>query len=139
MKSEPVTAIEHYETFLAQHYTWMSGSFADKVIHQHDLLTRSGVVPTTSVTAVDLACGPGAQSIALAQLGFSVIAIDANRQMLEELKLHAGNLQIRPVLHTSVSSQAAPRCLHALISRSAWVTSSRTCPAGNVSRPCSRS
>jgi SAM-dependent methyltransferase len=99
MKSEPVTAIEHYETFLAQHYTWMSGSFADKVIHQHDLLTRSGVVPTTSATAVDLACGPGAQSIALAQLGFSVIAIDANRKLLEELRLHAGNLPIRPVLH----------------------------------------
>ncbi len=99
MKSEPVTAIEHYESFLAQHYTWMSGSFADKVIDQHDLLTRSGVAPAASLTALDLACGPGAQSIALAQLGYSVVSIDANRQLLDELKLHAGDLPILPVLH----------------------------------------
>ncbi|HEY0759112.1 MAG TPA: class I SAM-dependent methyltransferase [Acidisarcina sp.] len=93
------TAIEHYESFLADHYTWMSGPYADKVTHQHGLLKRAGIVPAATRAAVDLGCGPGSQSIALAELGFSVTAIDANAQLLEELRQHAKGLPIRPVLH----------------------------------------
>jgi SAM-dependent methyltransferase len=99
MAPSPLSAIEHYHIFLADHYTWMSGPYADKVAHQRDLLMRSGIAPTTTREAVDLGCGPGAQSVALAQLGFSVTAIDANAQLLEELRSHAGNLPIRTVLH----------------------------------------
>ena len=95
----PLSAIEHYQTFLADHYTWMSGPYADKVAHQRDLLMRSRIVPGATREAVDLGCGPGSQSIALAELGFSVTAIDANAQLLEELRDHAGNLPIHTVLH----------------------------------------
>lgn len=99
MAPPPLSAIEHYQTFLADHYTWMSGPYADKVAHQHDLLMRSCIVPGATREAVDLGCGPGAQSVALAELGFSVTAIDANAQLLEELRNHAGKLPIRTVLH----------------------------------------
>ena len=99
MVMSPLSAIEHYRTFLADHYTWMSGLYAEKVAHQHELLVRSGVAPLTTGKALDLGCGPGSQSIALAQLGFSITAIDANAQLLEELGQHAGDLPIRTVQH----------------------------------------
>ena len=99
MAPPPLSAIEHYQTFLADHYTWMSGPYVDKVAHQRDLLMRSRIVLGTTREALDLGCGPGAQSVALAELGFSVTAIDANAQLLEELRNHASNLPIRTVLH----------------------------------------
>ncbi len=99
MAPPPLSAIEHYQTFLADHYTWMSGPYVDKVAHQRNLLMRSRIVLGTTREALDLGCGPGAQSVALAELGFSVTAIDANAQLLEELRNHAGNLPIRTVLH----------------------------------------
>jgi SAM-dependent methyltransferase len=93
------SAVEHYETFLAEHYTWMSGPYADKVSHQLGLLQRAGIVPTVTRQALDLGCGPGSQAIALATLGFAVTAIDANAQLLEELRHHAGSRLVRPVQH----------------------------------------
>lgn len=99
MAAPMLSAIEHYENFLADHYTWMSGPYTDKVAHQHGLLKRADIVPAATREAVDLGCGPGSQSIALAELGFSVTAIDANAQLLEELRQRAKSLPIRPVLH----------------------------------------
>jgi len=102
------SAIEHYESFLAEHYTWMSGPFAEKVAQQRALLASAGIVPAATGHALDLGCGPGSQSIALAELGFSVTAIDANAQLLEELRQHAGDLPIRPVLHDLCSMATCP-------------------------------
>lgn len=99
MVTSPLSAIEHYRTFLADHYTWMSGPYSDKVAHQYALLVRSGVAPLTTGKALDLGSGPGSQSIALAQLGFSVTAIDANAQLLGELDQRAAGLPIRTVQH----------------------------------------
>jgi len=99
MATSPLSAIEHYRTFLADHYTWMSGPYADKVADQHALLMRSSIAPLTTGEALDLGCGPGSQSIALAQLGFSITAIDANAQLLEELGQHATGLPIRTIQH----------------------------------------
>jgi SAM-dependent methyltransferase len=108
MITSPLSAIEHYRTFLADHYTWMSGPYGDKVAHQHNLLVRSGVAPLTTGKALDLGCGPGSQSIALAQLGFSIIAIDANAQLLEELAQHATGLSIRTVQHDLCALATCP-------------------------------
>lgn len=96
---EAISAVEHYQTFRADRCSRMSGPFADKVAQQHELLIRSGVVPAATRCALDLGCGLGSQSVALAGLGVSVVAIDANAQLLAELKEHAGDLPIRPVLH----------------------------------------
>src|ERR1700733_7809766 len=108
MARPPLSAIEHYENFLADHYTWMSGPYLEKVAHQHDLLMRSGIAPGATRAALDLGCGPGSQSIALAQLGFSITAIDANAQLLEELGQHATGLPIRTIQHDLCALATCP-------------------------------
>jgi SAM-dependent methyltransferase len=94
------TVTDHYERLLAQHYTWMFGtSFDETVAEQKSLLapTLRPLIPThASALAVDLGSGPGFQSIALAQLGFSpVIAIDTSAALLSELRTHAVRLPIQ--------------------------------------------
>jgi SAM-dependent methyltransferase len=94
------TVNEHYERLLAQHYTWMfAASFEERVSEQKAFLSRV-LEPLhhnpEAALAVDLGCGPGFQTIALAQLGFSpVIAIDTSSALLDELCSHAGDLPIR--------------------------------------------
>ena len=94
------TANEHYERLLARHYTWMlAAPFEERVNEQKAFLSR--VLEPLQYTAegalaVDLGCGPGFQTIALAQLGFSpVIAVDTSSVLLDELRSHIGGLPVR--------------------------------------------
>jgi SAM-dependent methyltransferase len=94
------TVNEHYECLLSQHYTWTFGtSFEERVKDQKSFLWRtleSLSDPIQSGVAVDLGCGPGFQTIALAELGFSpVVAIDTSAELLDELRSHAGSLPVR--------------------------------------------
>jgi SAM-dependent methyltransferase len=87
-------ASDHYERLLSRHYTWMFGtSFAEKVAEQKSVLAQAMEYLGTNRTgglAVDLGCGPGFQSVALSQLGFSpVIAIDTSAALLQELQERA--------------------------------------------------
>jgi SAM-dependent methyltransferase len=90
---------EHYKQLLARHYTWMSGAdFAAKVAEQRVLLQQvlraSGIAPPAGL-ALDLGSGPGFQSLALAELGFSpVVAVDTSAELLEELRTHIGTHRI---------------------------------------------
>jgi len=90
----------HYESLLAPNYTWMFGvSFDAKVAEQRNLLERllAADAPRAGL-AVDLGSGPGYQSIALADLGFSpVLALDLSKTLLEELDQHRGGRPIQPV------------------------------------------
>jgi SAM-dependent methyltransferase len=90
---------QHYEQLLAEHYVWMFGvSFEEKVAEQKALLAQVvGTLPGArrSGTAVDLGSGPGFQSIALAELGYSpVIAVDSSRALLGELQVRKGSYEI---------------------------------------------
>lgn len=98
-QSGPRTPAGHYEALLAEHYTWMFGvPFEAKVAEQRQLLERLGVrAARGGASAVDLGCGPGFQSLALAGLGFSVSAIDTSARLLDELRAHAGTHPIRAV------------------------------------------
>jgi SAM-dependent methyltransferase len=81
------TVQDHYRNLLAHRYSWMFGlSFDAKVAEQRAILEPLlGDAPRGP--AVDLGCGPGFQSLALAQLGFSpVIAIDTSAELLTELE-----------------------------------------------------
>ncbi|MFB7462414.1 methyltransferase domain-containing protein [Streptomyces sp. NPDC056224] len=96
------TVTDHYEDLLADQYTWMlGGDIASLAQEQAALLRGLGLSPGGPVgdTAIDLGCGPGAQSLALARLGFrSVSAVDTSKKLLEELIGHAGqDSPIRPV------------------------------------------
>lgn len=90
----------HYTDLLAQYYTWMFGvPVSEKVTEQrHVLQGILGNVPVAHGTrgvAVDLGCGPGFQSLALAELGFSpVVALDTSPQLLEELRRQIGGAPI---------------------------------------------
>ncbi len=94
------TVAEHYDSLLAAHYSWMNGvSFADKMSGQKAVL-ESAVADAPRGIAVDLGCGPGYQSVALAQLGFSpVIAVDSSADLLRELQGNAAGCgaSVRPL------------------------------------------
>jgi SAM-dependent methyltransferase len=79
---------DHYEQFLARHYTWMFGvPYADKVAEQRRLLEASGALPARRRLAIDLGAGSGFQSMALADLGFArVVAVDLSPTLLAELE-----------------------------------------------------
>src|SRR5258705_5598404 len=78
---------DHYDTVLSEHYSRMFGDFEAKVAEQHALLERLGVTAGhRAATAVDLGCGSGFQSVALARLGFQVLAIDFSQRLLAELR-----------------------------------------------------
>jgi len=90
---------EHYQNVLAAHYSWMFGlTFEEKVQEQQAILSeaikaRENKPPKQ--LAVDLGSGPGFQTVALAELGFSpVVAIDSSRELLDELRSHVRNLPI---------------------------------------------
>ena len=91
---------EHYERLLSKHYSWMLGaSFEEKVKEQNAFLSRTLGTLTNSpkpALAVDLGCGPGFQTIALAQLGFSpVIAVDTSSELLDELRSYVGDFPVQ--------------------------------------------
>jgi SAM-dependent methyltransferase len=92
-------AIRHYDKLLAEHYSWMVGvPFEEKTAEQKALLAELGLGAGRHGTAVDLGSGPGYQSAALADLGFSrVIAIDTSQALLDELAAHKGKRPIESV------------------------------------------
>lgn len=78
----------HYRDLLASHYTWMLGGDIERVAAQdRQLLERLGVSTSSGgEVAVDLGCGPGPQTLALADMGFgAVVGVDASRELLDEL------------------------------------------------------
>src|SRR5689334_878124 len=86
------TAADHYDGFLAEHYTWMlGGDLASLARAQRTQLSDWGVVPAVpdphaGSVAVDLGCGPGHTSLALAGLGFDLVhAVDLSQSLLDEL------------------------------------------------------
>ncbi|MET9734793.1 GNAT family N-acetyltransferase [Streptomyces sp. NPDC006458] len=86
------TAVDHYDRFLAEHYTWMlGGDLLALAAAQRAHLIEWGVVPgPAGSVAVDLGCGPGHTSLALAGLGFDpVLAVDLSRPLLDELAAYA--------------------------------------------------
>lgn len=120
-------ATDHYDRLLAANYTWMLGGDIAAVAEAQAVLLRELGVSSgaAGALAVDLGCGPGPQSLALAELGFSpVLAVDTSRALLDELSgltHRAGYASaVRPVLadlrgalteHARPSSVAAVVCM----------------------------
>lgn len=79
----------HYEDLLADCYSWMSGGLNQKIAQSRDFFQQAGIGPRLSGSALDLGCGSGFQTIALADLGFQVTAVDTSEKLLTELAAHA--------------------------------------------------
>src|SRR5258705_4041825 len=89
---------DHYDTVLSEHYSRMFGEFDAKVAEQHALLERLGVTASHGAArAVDLGCGTGFQSVALARLGFQVLAIDFSQRLLAALRDRARGLPVEAI------------------------------------------
>ena len=84
------TVEEHYERLLAHHYSWMQGGHEVQVpacMKQFEVLD---IAPRECARALDLGCGSGFQSLALAHLGFDVTSLDTSAALLDELCAQPG-------------------------------------------------
>lgn len=92
-----MTVKEHYDNHLGHFYSWMTGDFQTKSNEFKRFLAENSVKPVSTKIAIDLGAGHGLQSIPLAEAGFQVFAVDFNHNLLDELKVNAGDLAITPI------------------------------------------
>lgn len=85
----------HYERQLAPVYTWMIGDVEPALERSRRFLHEAGVGQGGGGKAVDLGCGFGLHTIPLADLGFSVLALDLSSELLAELGRRCGDRDIR--------------------------------------------
>lgn len=90
-------AKDHYDRQLADIYNWMSGSAEAAIKRNYELLQLLEVNSVAPGLAIDLGAGSGFQSIPLAELGFSVIAVDFCASLLSQWSTRAEQLSIRTV------------------------------------------
>jgi precorrin-6B methylase 2 len=88
------TVKQHYANVLADVYSWMLGGFDFALGKNAEFFQTHNISPKGSTLAIDLGAGCGFQSIPLANLGFSVTAVDLDQKLLNELKANASNLDI---------------------------------------------
>jgi SAM-dependent methyltransferase len=88
---------KHYDNFLAEHYSWMFGDFNANVQENKDFFKMTGIEPRSGGKALDLGCGSGFQSIALAKLGFRVLSVDMCETLLNELRNRSAGRDIEAV------------------------------------------
>jgi len=88
------TVADHYEKHLARYYSWMFGDFHNTIEANRQFFVVHKLIPESPKLAIDLGAGCGFQSIPLAQMGFSVLAIDLRQELLDELRGHIGQLSI---------------------------------------------
>nr|WP_275984025.1 class I SAM-dependent methyltransferase [Paenibacillus hamazuiensis] len=67
----------------------MLGDFDEKIREALHFFEKHEISPGLNGRAADLGCGPGAQSLALAQLGYDIIGVDVSSILIGELRKHA--------------------------------------------------
>lgn len=88
---------EHYESLLSDVYTWLMGGFEEAKKNNVEFFSKRNITPLYSGVAFDLGAGSGFQSIPLAELGFSVTAIDLSQKLLNELKLNSNGISVNTI------------------------------------------
>jgi SAM-dependent methyltransferase len=81
---------EHYESHLAPIYVWMSGGTDVALARGRAEVEAACPRPSSFQWAVDLGAGFGTHAIPLADIGYSVLAIDSSGTLLDVIKNHAG-------------------------------------------------
>jgi 2-polyprenyl-3-methyl-5-hydroxy-6-metoxy-1,4-benzoquinol methylase len=88
---------EHYESHLAPVYVWMAGGMDAAIARGRAEVDAVCPRPSSGQWAVDLGAGFGMHAIPLADLGYSVLAIDSSRILLDALRSHLGARAITTV------------------------------------------
>lgn len=91
------TAKEHYDQQLGAIYSWMIGNSESALQRNRDFFRQLDIENMAHGLAIDLGAGSGIQSIPLAELGFSVVAVDFHPGLLAELRENAGNLSVQTI------------------------------------------
>jgi SAM-dependent methyltransferase len=87
----------HYDEHLGRIYGWMIGDVDAAIARNRAELEALGLHPGPTGVAVDLGSGPGLHAIPLAQIGYSVVALDTCAVLNDELRARAGTLPVRVV------------------------------------------
>lgn len=88
---------KHYDDFLAPVYSWILGDFENAYHANVEFFAGLGLAPEQGDLAVDLGCGPGCQSLPLAEMGYRVVALDFCEPLLDELTERSADLSIHTV------------------------------------------
>jgi len=101
----------HYDNHLAGFYSWMAGDFEAAKNEFMAFCREHGISPGSNGFALDLGAGHGIQSIALAELGFKVMAVDFSGALLAELESRKGGYPVECVKGDimSVRTYAQPK------------------------------
>jgi SAM-dependent methyltransferase len=87
---------QHYDNLLGAIYSWTLGDF-DARVAASELLFRKVLHPQAGKLALDLGCGTGVQSLALARLGYGVLGMDFSETILQEYRLRTAGVQAKAV------------------------------------------
>lgn len=85
---------KHYQTLLAEHYPVIAGELPEKVADTKAYFAGNDLLPQKTGLALDLDCGLGIQSLALAELEFQVLAVDFSENLLLQVEQLKGTLPI---------------------------------------------
>ena len=88
---------EHYENHLAPVYVWMAGGIEAAIGRGQAEMDGVCPRPLTAQWAVDLGAGFGMHAIPLANIGYSVVAIDSSATLLDMMRSHVGTRPIKAV------------------------------------------
>lgn len=85
---------DHYRNLLADHYTWMCGGIDHRMAENRQFFESLSLGAKPQSKALDLGCGSGFQTLALASMGFPVVAIDSSPQLIDELHARSANTNV---------------------------------------------
>jgi 2-polyprenyl-3-methyl-5-hydroxy-6-metoxy-1,4-benzoquinol methylase len=88
---------DHYDKYLHAYYSWIYGGLKNKIEENKKFFLKNFIKPQSTGIAIDLGAGTGFQSIALAELGFSVKSVDFSVKLLKELNTVKHDLDIHTI------------------------------------------
>jgi len=92
-----VSVTEHYESHLASVYVWMAGGIESATARGRAEVDAVCSRPSGAQLAVDLGAGFGMHAIPLADIGYSVLAIDSSDTLLDTLDGRVGTRPIKTI------------------------------------------